>query len=211
MRVGVFAFAALISFSNVMFAPASAQAATSVPAPMTAAPVEEPTLALTAPTGHDGNSSWGFSGDIHGAGTAGLGLLVHTPILWDVVGLRVGYNFESAPQSLSSRYSYGAIVAGLKFNLFRESTAALFPYVAVNFNFYTLSSADVASGSKISNEVMYGIEWRHRALAWGGALVNHAVFIEGGFGASDTQLTAANSGARIGEGFVSRIGMRRLF
>ncbi len=183
-------------------APASTDASkNSALVPVVAATELAKPMLLTAPA-EAFNKRWAFSGDLHGTPNPGLGLLIHTPIFWNFLGLRAGYSFDSAGNG-SFRKSYGAITTGVKFNTFADSSENLFPYVQINFNFFQRTDSD----NTLGYEVAYGAEWRHKVLTFGGSEIDHAVFIEGGWSFSDTKV----NGASVGDGFVSRLGLRRLF
>lgn len=156
------------------------------------------------------NKRWSYSADLHGTSSQGVGLLLHSPLFWNYLSLRAGANFDSVRTS-SNRLSYGAGVVGLRFNTFVNSSEPLFPYVQLNVNFYFLSDSQRQGNSKTGYELLYGAEWRTRSTGWDGDPIDHSVFIEAGFGDSDTQLSVANGGAYIGDGFVTRLGLRRLF
>lgn len=194
-------FVSSSAFAQTMAPPTSDASKNQALVPVTATTeLAKPVLLTT--TSEAFNKRWSYSADLHGSPAPGIGLMLHSPVFWNFLGLRAGYNFDSAGTG-SNRKAYGAVAAGLKFNTFADSSNNLYPYVQLNFDFYTNTS----SGEKLGFEVLYGAEWRHKVVTFSGAEIDHAVFIEGGWGNSDATVNAIS----IGDGFVTRLGVRRLF
>ena len=159
------------------------------------------------------NTRWSYGADLHGGTSAGVGLLVQTPLFWNLVSLRTGVNLESVrlANTSASRLSYTGVPVGIRLNSVQSSSANMYPYIQFNFNFFFISDSELLSSSKTSYELLYGSEWRHRASILGGEQIDQSVFIEAGFGQSVTQLSLANGGQYLGDGFLMRLGLRRFF
>lgn len=157
------------------------------------------------------NKKWSFGVFIQGAGKqSGAALEFQTPLLWNLLGLRVAYAGNQMSVPISDHLTFGEVIAGLKLQLNQASSANMFTYIVENFDFYLPMTGDTA-GTKNGYETAFGIEWRHHAIAGEGREIDGAAYVEAGESISYLRAGPALGGDSIGDGLMARLGFRRFF
>jgi hypothetical protein len=166
---------------------------------------------LAATSMASANKKWSFGVFIQGSGKqSGVALDFQTPLAWNWLGARIAYASNEVSIPVSDHISLGEVIAGVKIQLNRDSSANIYEYIIENFNFYTPIIGETA-GSRNGFETAFGAEWRHHYIAGENNEVDGAAYLEFGQSTSYLRTAAAVGGESIGDGFMARLGFRRFF